>query len=56
MLHRIVYIYNTLCVLIDRQEISKGVRSSARAITAAEAGIRQVGGLASNGWSSYTAT
>lgn len=32
------------------QEISRGVRSSARALNAAESGMRQVGGLASNVW------
>lgn len=33
----------------DSQEISKGVRSSSRALTAAEAGIYQMGSLASTG-------
>ncbi|KAG0557195.1 hypothetical protein KC19_11G109300 [Ceratodon purpureus] len=32
------------------QEISKGVKSSARALNAAESGMRQVGGLASDVW------
>jgi hypothetical protein len=31
------------------QEISKGVRSSSRALTAAEAGIHQMGSIASTG-------
>ncbi|KAG0565509.1 hypothetical protein KC19_8G195900 [Ceratodon purpureus] len=32
------------------QEISKGVRSSARVLSSAETGMRQVGGIASNVW------
>ncbi|XP_024360025.1 uncharacterized protein [Physcomitrium patens] len=32
------------------QEISKGVRSSARVLSSAESGMRQVGGVASNVW------
>lgn len=32
------------------QEISKGVRSSARVLSSAETGVRQVGGVASNVW------
>jgi len=31
------------------QEISKGVRSSARVLSSAETGMRQAGGIASNG-------